>query len=144
MELEAKRRSLGPAFRGLLVATTIMNLGDGVRLAALPLLATTLTDSSLLIAGVTAAQFLPWLVFGPFGGVIVDRADRRELILTTQAWRALVMAGLGAVVLADVASIWMVFAVAFVMTVGEILVDPSVVAIVPAIVGHEDLDHANG
>ena len=87
------------------MATTITNLGDGVRLAALPLLATTLTDSPLLIAGVTAAQFLPWLVFGPFGGVIVDRADRRHLILTTQAWRALVMTGLGAVLLADVASI---------------------------------------
>ncbi len=144
MELEARRRSLGRAFQGLLVAATVTNLGDGIRLAALPLLATTLTDSPLLIASVTAAQFLPWLLFGPLAGVIVDRADRRRLILFTQAWRGFVMVGLGAVVLADVASMWMVLAVAFVITVGEILVDPSVVAVVPTIVDRDDLDRANG
>ena len=144
MEKDAHRKSLGQDFHALIVATGVTNLGDGIRLAALPLLATTLTDSPLLVAGVTAAQFLPWLVFGPVGGVIVDRSDRRRLILVTQAWRAAVMAGLGAAVLTDVASIWMLFLVAFVITIGEILVDPSVVAIVPSIVGRADLDRANG
>ncbi|MEM7336991.1 MAG: MFS transporter [Actinomycetota bacterium] len=138
------RTGLGPTFRALLAATAVSNLGDGVRLAALPLLATTFTDSPLLIAGVTAAQFLPWPVFGPVGGVIVDRADRRRLILVTQAWRAVVMVGLAAAVITDTASIWMVFVVAFTITVGEILVDPSVVAIVPTLVRPHDLDRANG
>jgi len=141
---EAKHASLDGTFQALLGATATSNLGDGIRLAALPLLATTLTDSPLLIAGVTAVQFLPWLLFGPIGGVIVDRADRRRLIVSTQGWRALVMAGLALSVLADVASIWMVFAVAFIITVGEILVDPSVVAVVPTIVHRRDLDRANG
>jgi MFS family permease len=141
---ETNRSSLGGNFQALLGATATTNLGDGIRLAALPLLATTLTDSPLLIAGVTAAQFLPWLAFGPIGGVIVDRVDRRRLIMSTQAWRALVMAGLAVAVFADVASIWMVFAVAFIITVGEILVDPSVVAVVPTIVHRNDLDRANG
>lgn len=144
MEADTRRQSLGRDFHSLLLATGVSNLGDGIRLAALPLLATTLSDSPLLIAGVTAAQFLPWLVFGPVGGVIVDRSDRRRLILVTQVWRAAVMAGLGAAVLADAASIWMLFVVAFVITVGEILVDPSVVAIVPTIVERQDLDRANG
>ncbi|MEM9132738.1 MAG: MFS transporter [Actinomycetota bacterium] len=138
------RQGLGKPFQALLAATAVSNLGDGIRLAALPLLATTLTGSPLLIAAVTAAQFLPWLLFGPIGGVIVDRADRRRLIVVTQAWRALVMIGLAAAVIADVASIWMVFAVAFVITVGEILVDPSVAAVVPTVVDRDDLDRANG
>ena len=144
MAHEVRSRSLGRPFDGLLVATGVTNLGDGVRLAALPLLATTLTDSPQLIAGVTAAQFLPWLVFGPVGGVIVDRADRRRLILTTQGWRAAVMAALAVLVLADVAAMWMLFVVAFVITVGEILVDPSVVATVPTIVERRQLDRAKG
>ena len=141
---ETTHSSLGRTFQALLWATATTNLGDGIRLAALPLLATTLTDSPRLIAGVTAAQFLPWLVFGPFGGVIVDRSDRRRLILSTQAWRSLVMVGLGLAVLTEIASIWMVFAVAFIITVGEILVDPSVVAVVPTLVHRDDLDRANG
>ncbi len=131
-------------FRSLLIGSAISNLGDGIRLAALPLLAASLTDSALLVAGVTAAQFLPWLVVGPIGGVIVDRADRRRLIVSTQIVRAVVMLGLAVAVLGDLASIWMVCVVAFVITAGEILVDPATVATVPTIVEQDDLDRANG
>ena len=134
---------LGSSFSLLLGASVVSNLGDGVRLAALPLLGATLTSSPLLIAGITAAQFLPWLTFAPFGGVIVDRSDRRRLIMVTQTWRALVMLALAIAVLADVVHIWQVFAVAFIITVGEILVDPSVVATVPTLVRMDDLDRAN-
>lgn len=144
MATEDRARGLGPAFTGLLQATAISNLGDGIRLAALPLLAESLTSSEVLVAGVTAAQFLPWLTFGPIGGVIVDRADRRRLILITQAWRAATMVALGAVVVADMAAVWMIYLVAFAITVGEILVDPSLVATVPAVVERRDLDRANG
>ena len=134
---------LGPTFSALLTATFASNLGDGLRLAALPMLAKTLTSSPLLISGVTAAQFLPWIFFAPFGGVIVDRSDRRRLIMITQAWRSLVMAGMAFAVLTGFVQIWHIFAVAFVITVGEILVDPSVVATVPAIVEPANLDRAN-
>ena len=134
----------GQAFSSLLAAAFVTNLGDGMRLAALPLLAATLTSSPLLIGGLTAAQFLPWTTFAPFGGVIVDRSDRRKLIMVTQAWRGAVMLALGISVLADVVQIWQLFIVAFVITVGEILVDPSVVATVPNLVSRQDLDRANG
>lgn len=134
---------LGPTFSALLTATFVTNLGDGLRLAALPLLATTLTSSPILISGVTAAQFLPWMLFAPFGGVIVDRSDRRRLIMITQAWRSLVMVALALAVLTDLVQVWQLFVVAFVITVGEILVDPSVVATVPTIVEPSNLDRAN-
>lgn len=136
--------SLGRAFDVVLTASAVSNLGDGARLAAIPLLAAALTDSPLLVAGTTAAQFLPWLVFAPIGGVIVDRADRRRLILVTQAWRAAVMIGFGLIVAFGGASIPLLYVVAFIITAGEILVDPSVVAIVPTIVDRDDLDRANG
>jgi len=136
--------SFGSAFSALLAGTFVTNLGDGIRLAALPLLATTLTSSPLVISGITAAQFLPWASFAPVGGVIVDRSDRRRLIMVTQAWRAVVMAVLALAVLTDAVSIWHLFVVAFVITVGEILVDPSVVATVPTLVAPSDLDRANG
>lgn len=138
-----ERNGLGQAFSALLTASFVSNLGDGLRLAALPLLATTLTTSPLLISAVTAAQFLPWATFAPFGGVIVDRSDRRRLIMITQAWRSVVMALLAIVVLTDAASVWLLMVVAYMITVGEILVDPSVVAIVPTLVAPKDLDRAN-
>lgn len=137
-------QGLGREFSALLGATFVTNLGDGLRFAALPLLATTLTSSPLLISGVTAAQFLPWTTFAPIGGVIVDRSDRRRLIVVTQVWRAAAMAALTVVVATGNAAIWHLFVVAYLLTVGEILVDPSVVATLPTIVDKERLDEANG
>jgi MFS family permease len=137
-------KSLGPGFRALYAGALVSNVGDGIRLAALPLLATTLTTSPFLIASVTAAQYLAWLAFGPFGGAIVDRADRRRTILSTQAWRGVLMAGLALLVWSDHAEIWHVCLVAFAITLGEILVDPSTVALVPTLVDDDDLDLANG
>lgn len=135
---------LGPGFRSLYLGALVSNVGDGIRLAALPLLAASLTTSPFLIALVTAAQYLAWLTFGPFGGALVDRGDRRRSILSTQAWRGVVMAALASLVWSGHAEIWHVCVVAFAITVGEILVDPATVALVPTLVDDTSLDRANG
>lgn len=137
-------RSLGPGFRALLLGSLVSNTGDGIRLAALPLLAASLTSSPLLIAAVTAAQYLPWVTFAPVGGALVDRWDRRRTILVTQAWRGMVALGLGLLVWTSDAEVWHVCVVAFAITLGEILVDPATVALVPTLVEDDDLDRANG
>lgn len=138
------KRSLGSGFRALLLGSLVSNIGDGIRLAALPLLAASLSSSPLLIASVTAAQYLPWVTFGPVGGALVDRWDRRRTIVVTQTWRGLVAGGLAALVWTESAEVWHVCVVAFVITVGEILVDPSTVALIPTLVDDEGLDEANG
>ena len=137
-------RSLGPAFNALLAGSVVSNIGDGIRLAAIPLLATELTDSEVLIASVTAAQYLPWVTVAPVGGVMVDRWDRRRTIMVTQLWRGVVMLGLMVLVASDVVAIWQVCVVAFLITAGEILVDPAVFATVPQVVDEGDLERANG
>lgn len=142
--MRTTKGSLGSGFGGLFSGSLITNTGDGIRLASLPLLAADLTSSPLLISAVTAAQYLPWATFAPLGGVLVDRWDRRRTILVTQAWRGVVLMVLGALVLLDLVAIWQLCLVAFLVTIGEILVDPSIVALVPALVEDEDLDAANG
>ena len=137
-------RPFGSAFKALYYGSLISNTGDGIRLAALPLLAASLTSSPFLISTVTAAQYLPWATFAPIGGAIVDRRDRRQTILTTQLWRGLVMVVLAALVWTDLVAVWQLCVVAFLITAGEILVDPSIVATVSAVVDDDDLDRANG
>lgn len=63
--------------------------------------------------------------------------------MRTQVWRAAIMAVLTIAVATGTVRIWHLFVVAFLITVGEILVDPSVVATVPNIVEPADLDRAN-
>ncbi len=73
-------------------------------------------------------------------GALVDRSDRRRTILATQAWRGVVMGGLALLVWSGHAEIWHVCVVASAITLGEILVDPSTVALVPTLVDNADLD----
>jgi MFS family permease len=131
-------------FRLLWGATALSNLGDGLRLVALPLLATTITDDPRLIAGVTVAERLPWLLFILPGGVWADRFDRRKLRVNLDIARAIVMAALAVVILLDQVSIVALFVVAALLASAEAVVDSSSMAMIPATVESVDLERAVG
>ena len=81
-----QRTPLGPAYWRLWWASAVSTTGDGVLVAALPLLAVTITRNPLMISLVTAAEFLPWMLLSLPIGVLVDRHDRATLM-----WRAQVL-----------------------------------------------------
>lgn len=132
------------SFRWLLVSAASSNLGDGLRLAALPLLAASLTREPLQIAAVTAAIWLPWVVLGFVGGVVVDRVDQPRLVVRLQLCRLLVIAALGVVVLTDVVDVWAIYLVAFVIGAGEVFVDSATQTLIPTTVPRGRLEAANG
>ena len=72
---------LGRAFRWLLSASVITNVGDGVALAAGPLLVASQTRDPLLVSMALLAQTLPALLFGVVAGAVSDRYDRRRIVL---------------------------------------------------------------
>ncbi|HEX7068993.1 MAG TPA: MFS transporter [Candidatus Limnocylindria bacterium] len=133
-----------PRFRRLWTASAVSNLGDGLRVTALPLLAASLTRDPSAIAAVTAVVWLPWLVFGIVGGTIVDRVPRIGLIVAVQLGRMLVIAALGALVWLDQASMLVIYVVAFAIGIGEVLADTTMQTLIPAVVPDEDLERANG
>ena len=135
---------LGGRFRLLWAATGASNLGDGVGLVALPLLAASLTRDPLQIAAVAAAQRLPWLLFVLISGVTIDRTDRRQLQQVANVGRALVLAALGGVVWFGWASIPLLLGIALLLGVAETLADTAAVALLPAVVPRDRLEQANG
>jgi len=64
---------LGRSFRWLLASSWVSNIGDGIGLAAGPLLVASQTHDPLLVALATLLQRLPWLLFGLHAGVVADR-----------------------------------------------------------------------
>jgi MFS family permease len=74
-----------------------------------------LHGSGVELGGVTAVQFLPMLVFGPYGGLIADRRDKRRLLIVTQTLGGLLALLLGVLTASGDVRIWMVFAIAFVL-----------------------------
>jgi len=125
-------------------ATALSNVGDGLRIVALPLLATSITSDPRLIAGVTIAERIPWLIFILPGGAWADRFDRRVLRMRLDVARAILMGLLVAVIAMDRVSIGVVYAVAALLASAEAVVDSSSMALVPATIDERDLERAGG
>ena len=67
---------LGSRFRWLLASSWVSNIGDGIGLAAGPLLVASQTNDPLLVALAAVLQRAPWLLFGLHAGAIADRLER--------------------------------------------------------------------
>jgi MFS family permease len=128
----------------LLAASGVSGVGDGVRQAAIPLLAAALTRSPVAVAAVAVAQTLSWLVVSMPAGALVDRWDRRRTILTVNVIRGLLMLALGGLVVSGAARLPLLVALAFVFGAVEVVSDAAAQALLPAIVAHPDLEWANG
>lgn len=131
-------------FRRLFAASAISNLGDGLRLAALPLLAASLTRDPGAVSLMTAVIWLPWLVFGAIGGAVVDRVHRVQLLLGVQIGRMVVVGALALLVWTGNASMPLLYVAAFLFGIGELLADTTMHTLVPALVPNEQLEQANG
>jgi MFS family permease len=137
------RRGLGRDFRAVWAAVLISSTGDGMFITAFPLLAARLTTDPVLIAGVTIAQRLPWLLVSLFSGAIADRMDRRRLMIGADVVRGVVVAAFGIGVVVHVVDIWTLYGCAFLLTVGETLHVSAGQAVLPALVEPRDLLQAN-
>lgn len=138
------RARLEPPYWLLWTTAAVSNAGDGLRVAALPLLAATITTDPGRVAAVSAAIWLPWLLFGLHAGAFVDRLDRPRLIRNVQLGRLLVAAALAGLVLADSVPIVTVYTVAFAIGVGEVLTENALQSLVPRVVtSRAQLEAAN-
>lgn len=136
--------SLGPSYRRLWTASALSNLADGIFQIALPLLALRLTRSPALIAGVSLAARLPWLVFALHAGAFADRLDRKRTMVRVDIARTALIGGLAVLVAVEHEALWILYVVAFALGIGETLFDTAAQSVMPSIVGRDDLSTANG
>ncbi|HWL97660.1 MAG TPA: MFS transporter [Nocardioidaceae bacterium] len=129
-------------FRLFLAGHAVSVIGTWMQRVAQDWLVLELTDSAVAVGVATALQFLPMLLFGLWGGVLVDRVDRRRLIMWTQACSALLAAVLAVVVIVDAVELWMVFALALALGAVTVLDNPARHAFVAELVGPDD--YVNG
>ena len=136
--------SLGRPFWTWWSAAVLTNLGDGMRSAAFPLLATELTDEPLLAGAVAAASGLPWLLTGLVAGDLADRMGARRLLPAADTARVVVLAGLTALLVADRAGMTAVLSAAFLLGVAETVRDTAAETVVPRLVSDDQLERAGG
>ena len=140
---EKHSHSLPKSYWRLFTSSTVSNLGDGMVVAAGPLLALQLTNDSRLIAAVTFAAMLPWLVLSLPAGVYLDRHDRQKIMYRANLVRGLVFTLIAVSAANDTLNIYLLIAASAVAGVCELFFDMSSQAILPAIVDEESLELAN-
>ena len=125
-------------------ANTISSTGDGAFVAALPLLAVTITRDPRLVSVVTAATFLPWLLLSLPAGAVVDRYDRATLMWRAQAVQAAVVAAIAILIVVHEADIEVLAAGGLLLGSAEVIFSNAAQSILPALVPPELLPKANG
>jgi MFS family permease len=139
-----RRPRLGAHYRRLWWANAISSTGDGAFVAALPLLAVTITRDPRLVAVVTAASYLPWMVLSLPAGALVDRYDRATLMWRAQAIQAAVVAAVAIAVVFRVANIAVLGLAGLLLGSAEVIFSNAAQAVLPALVPPELLARANG
>lgn len=134
---------LGQDFRKIWPASAISNLGDGAMLAAGPLLVASVTDDPLAVGAAAFVQQLPWLLFALISGALVDRFDRRKIVVASDIYRGVVTGALGIAVLVGLPPLWIVYLALFLLGCAETLVDSGASALLVSAVPREHLGKAN-
>lgn len=138
------RTRLGPAFWRLWWANAVSYAGDGALVSALPLFAITVTKDPRLIALVSAAMFVPWLLLSLPAGAIVDRHDRVALMWRSQVVQFAVIGVLTVLIMTHAAGVAVLVAAGFLLGCAEVVFSNSAQSVLPALVPADQLARANG
>ncbi len=134
MELIFKNKN----FTLLWVSQLISEIGDWLSTLAIPLLVLRLTNSPIAISFYMVSRFLPTMLFSSFTGIIIDRFDRKKILIISDIARVIIFA-----LYPFVTNVYQIFILAFLSTIFSILFGPAKGAMIPNIVGEDKLLEAN-
>jgi MFS family permease len=129
-------------YRRYVLGSAVSVSGTWMQRVAQDWLVLQLSHSGVALGVASSLQFAPVLVLGAWGGAVVDRSDRRRLLLGTQLASALLAAGLGAVTAAGAVTLWMVYALALALGVVTVFDSPARQTFVAEMVGTEHVVNA--
>jgi MFS transporter, DHA1 family, staphyloferrin A biosynthesis exporter len=131
-------------FRRLWLGALAASVGQWMQQVALGWLAIVMTNSPGFVGIVTFSAGLPFLVIAPFGGALIDRVDRRRLMLTCQVLACFLATMLAVDVMSGFVQLWHLPVAAFLNGSLQALLIPTQPSLVPALVPRENLPNAVG
>jgi MFS family permease len=131
-----------PDFRNLWAAGLVSYLGSMITYVAIPFQIKELTNSYLAVGIVGAIELVPLIVFGLYGGVLADSVNRKIMVWATEAAALILVALLLANSMLWEPKVWVIYIAAGLFAVVDGLQRPSADAMLPRLVGHQDLPAA--
>lgn len=136
--------SWGRSFRVLWGANALSNLADGLAFVSMPLLAASFTEDPRIIAGLATLYALVRLFVALPIVVMVDRFDRRQLIIFANLLRGLLLLGFALSIQIGLSSLVVLYVSMAMVATLESIADNAAIAVLPSLVGRGQLDSANG
>ncbi len=131
-----------PSYFRLWIAQAVSLLGDWFSTIALSALVSRYTNGSgLAVSGLLLARFLPALIVGPFAGVLVDRLNRKRLLIFSDVLRAGIVFSFLFVTRPDL--LWLIYLLTVLQFSLSALFEPGRSAMIPSVVRADDLVKAN-
>ncbi len=127
-----------PHYFPLWLGQIISNLGDTLNYVALVVLVFRLSHSGLAVSALVLTEIVPTLLLGPVAGVVIDRLDRKRVLIVVDSLRAVLV-----LALALTHALWAVYALAALLAVGSTLFNPALQAVIPALLDEEERLAAN-
>jgi MFS family permease len=103
-----------------------------------------LTGSGFAVGITAALQFTPMLLFGTYGGLLADRADKRRLLMTTQATVGVLALVLATITLSGHVQLWMVYSSALAFGCVNLVDNPTRQSFITELVGRDQISNAVG
>ena len=129
-------------FRLLLAAGSVFYLGQMVTYVALPFQLYHLTGSNFAVGAMGLVELVPLIIFGLYGGALADHVDRRKMLVLTGAAQAALTAVLLLNSLSGRPQVWLIYVLGGLLSTAYSLQRPSRDALLPRVVGHDELPAA--
>lgn len=137
------QESLGPTFNKIWSAAMFSKFADGMAMAAIPLLATTLTRDTVLIAIQSNMMLLPWLLFAIPLGALLDRVNRRFSMILVQATRVGIGIALASLIMSGQMNLIALMILTFIFGISEVVYDTATQSAIPSLLKDNQLERGN-
>jgi len=132
-----------PALRYVFGANVISMLGSGMNAAAVAWYILQATHSQVALGTFAVLQTLPALLMLPFSGVIIDREDRRRLVMMLDAARAIIILSVSLLAFAHRVKVWELYLMNTLVSAGFWMFWPTITALIQELTPGEEYVHAN-
>ena len=131
------------SLRFVFAANVVSMIGSGMNAAAVAWYILQATHSEIALGTFAVVQTLPAILLLPFTGVIIDREDRRRLVMMLDAARAVVIVAVALLAFAGKAKIWELYAMNMLVAAGFWMFWPTITALIQELTPGDEFVHAN-
>ena len=129
--------------RLIFIANLVSMIGSGMNTAAVTWFILQKTHSEMSLSSLVVLQTIPALLMLPFTGVIIDREDRRRLIIILDALRGVVILAIAVLAFQDRAQIWHLYVMAAMVAAGFWMFWPTITALIQELTPEDEYVAAN-